>query len=121
MMARVLSLVLSAQSVAAASAGTFQQQCSTLLNHTSIVGANFSTSEFVAAGSTLVFPGADPTCGRPSQNVSVNLCRISAHVATSNRSAIKFELWLPETWSGRFLSTGNGGLGGCIQFEDIEF
>ncbi|EXJ88746.1 feruloyl esterase [Capronia coronata CBS 617.96] len=31
------------------------------------------------------------------------------------------EIWLPEDWSGRFLSTGNGGLGGCIQYEDIEY
>ncbi|GME48352.1 Tannase/feruloyl esterase [Neofusicoccum parvum] len=31
------------------------------------------------------------------------------------------EAWLPKDWSGRFLSTGNGGLGGCIQYEDIEY
>jgi hypothetical protein len=31
------------------------------------------------------------------------------------------EAWLPENWSGRFLSTGNGGLGGCIQYEDLEY
>ncbi|KAG7108822.1 feruloyl esterase B-1 like protein [Verticillium longisporum] len=31
------------------------------------------------------------------------------------------ETWLPLNWSGRFLSTGNGGLGGCIQYEDIQY
>ncbi|KAG7136369.1 feruloyl esterase B-2 like protein [Verticillium longisporum] len=31
------------------------------------------------------------------------------------------ETWLPLDWSGRFLSTGNGGLGGCIQYEDIQY
>jgi hypothetical protein len=31
------------------------------------------------------------------------------------------ETWLPQNWSGRFLSVGNGGLGGCIQYEDIEY
>ncbi|KAM0276445.1 hypothetical protein ACHAQH_006750 [Verticillium albo-atrum] len=31
------------------------------------------------------------------------------------------ETWLPVDWSGRFLSTGNGGLGGCIQYEDMQY
>jgi feruloyl esterase len=31
------------------------------------------------------------------------------------------EVWLPQNWTGRFLSTGNGGLGGCIQYEDLDY
>ncbi|KAH6874410.1 Tannase/feruloyl esterase [Thelonectria olida] len=101
------------------SATSFEQQCSSLsLN---IPGANTTSSKFIAANTTLEFANADPTCGRSSQTVSVNLCRITAQVATSPRSGIKLEAWLPESWSGRFLSTGNGGLGGCIQYEDIEY
>ncbi|EON96030.1 putative feruloyl esterase b protein [Phaeoacremonium minimum UCRPA7] len=42
-------------------------------------------------------------------------------LSTSNRSGIDMEVWLPKNWTGRFLSTGNGGLGGCIQYEDIEY
>lgn len=42
-------------------------------------------------------------------------------VTTSNRSEITLEAWLPTNWTGRFLSTGNGGLSGCIQYEDIAY
>lgn len=31
------------------------------------------------------------------------------------------EAWLPSNWTGRFLSTGNGGTGGCIQYEDVAY
>lgn len=33
------------------------------------------------------------------------------------------EVWLPtkEAWTGRFLSTGNGGLAGCIGYSDIAY
>jgi feruloyl esterase len=45
------------------------------------------------------------------------------HVATTNRSGISMEAWLPSTsnWTGRFLSTGNGGLSGCIQYYDLAY
>lgn len=33
------------------------------------------------------------------------------------------EVWLPtqEAWTGRFLSTGNGGISGCIQYYDLAY
>lgn len=99
----------------------FQQQCQSLSKSLRIPNATLIQSDFVAANTTLNFPNADQTCGRPSQNVSVDLCRVTLQVATSPRSGIKLEVWLPEKWSGRFLSTGNGGLGGCIQYEDIDY
>ena len=43
------------------------------------------------------------------------------YVATSSRSGISMEAWLPEQWTGRFLSTGNGGLDGCIQYVDVAY
>ncbi|KAJ9137156.1 Carboxylic ester hydrolase [Pleurostoma richardsiae] len=125
-MALQFSFVLGALAVvvsvgSSSNTDAFQTRCSSLLNYTTIPNANSSSSEFVEAGTTIQFPGADSSCGRPSQVVSVSLCRITAHVATSSRSGIKLELWLPENWSCRFLSTGNGGLGGCVQYEDIEY
>ncbi|KAI9761695.1 MAG: putative feruloyl esterase B-2 [Geoglossum simile] len=30
-------------------------------------------------------------------------------------------MWLPRNWSGRFLGTGNGGLDGCIKYEDLAY
>jgi feruloyl esterase len=31
------------------------------------------------------------------------------------------EAWLPQNWTGRFLSTGNGGLSGCVQYFDLAY
>lgn len=99
----------------------FQQQCLSFANTTEIPGAASYATEFVPAGATLQFPGADSSCGRSSQAVSADLCRLTAQIATSSRSGVKFEAWLPQNWTGRFLSTGNGGLGGCIQYEDLDY
>jgi feruloyl esterase len=46
---------------------------------------------------------------------------VAMYVATSNTSGITLEAWLPSNWTGRFLSTGNGGVSGCIQYEDIAY
>lgn len=43
------------------------------------------------------------------------------NVTTSNASNIFLEAWLPSQWSGRFLSTGNGGLAGCIGYSAIAY
>jgi feruloyl esterase len=61
------------------------------------------------------------TCGYTSQIVSNDLCRVAMYVATSYRSGITLEAWLPTNWTGRFLSTGNGGLNGCIQYPDLAY
>ncbi|OHF01766.1 tannase and feruloyl esterase [Colletotrichum orchidophilum] len=34
---------------------------------------------------------------------------------------IKFEAWLPKNRTGRSLSTGNGALGSCVQYEDLGY
>jgi feruloyl esterase len=61
------------------------------------------------------------TCGYTSQVVSTDTCRVAMYVATSNRSGITLEAWLPTNWTGRFLSTGNGGVSGCIQYADLAY
>ncbi|SLM37899.1 feruloyl esterase b [Lasallia pustulata] len=30
-------------------------------------------------------------------------------------------MWLPVQWSGRLLATGNGGIDGCIKYEDLAY
>jgi feruloyl esterase len=61
------------------------------------------------------------TCGYISQVVPNDLCRVAMYVATSSRSGITLEAWLPTNWTGRFLSTGNGGISGCIQYPDLAY
>ena len=50
---------------------------------------------------------------RPAQVVNVDLCRVAMEVQTSEQSSMILETWLPRDYSGRFLSTGNGGFAGC--------
>jgi len=99
----------------------FSRQCTSVATKLHIPQANISFTEFVAANTTLQFPNADPSCTRPSQAVSANICRVGLSVKTSATSGIRMEVWLPQNWTGRFLSTGNGGLGGCIQYEDLDY
>ena len=103
------------------SSDEFRSDCRALASYLNIPHGNVSSSSLVTTGTTLQFPNSDQTCNRPSQTVSVDLCRVELTIATSNRSSISMEAWLPANWTGRFLSTGNGGLGGCIQYEDIEY
>ena len=70
--------------------------------------------EYVAANTTLTFPDNAASCNRGKQAVAANLCRIALTIQTTGESSIIFEAWLPETWSGRFLATGNGGIDGCM-------
>ncbi|KAJ8131692.1 hypothetical protein O1611_g1938 [Lasiodiplodia mahajangana] len=100
---------------------SFKEQCQLLPKLLQLPGVNTTSAEFVAANTTVQFPNVDPSCGRSSQTASANVCRVVLQHATSSRSAIKMEAWLPENWTGRFLSTGNGGLGGCIQYADIDY
>lgn len=77
--------------------------------------------EFVSAGTTLQLPDNDPSCARPNQTVSIDVCRIALNISTSSRSGIIFEQWLPVNWAGRFLATGNGGIDGCLKYEDVNY
>lgn len=42
-------------------------------------------------------------------------------VNTSSTSSMTLEAWLPSNWTGRFLSGGNGGLSGCVQYVDLNY
>lgn len=86
-----------------------------------IANSTATSTEFIPAGTTITFPNANPTCGQPQQLVTAPLCRVQANIATSANSSLRFEAWLPQNWTGRFLGTGNSGLGGCIQYADVEW
>lgn len=68
-----------------------------------------NVAQFVAAGTNLSLPeqgtGA-ASCGNTAQLVYVDLCRIAANVATSNRSEITLEAWLPSNWLVRCFLEG---------------
>lgn len=114
LIASSLGLLLSVVT-AAPTNGTdaFQQRCLSFQPETHISNSTRTVREFVTAGTNLSFPDNDATCIRASQLVSADMCRIALSIPTSERSSITYEMWLPRTWSGRFLATGNGGVDGC--------
>src|SRR6202042_1471625 len=66
----------------------------------------------VAAGTKFpawaMVPGALPTIA------SRAFCRVQGTIRPSPTSTIKFEVWLPTDWNGKFNQVGNGGLGGSM-------
>ena len=84
----------------------------TSLTSLSLPNVTITDANHLVAGSTFN-ASADPTCFMPTYKNTVEICRVVGAVATSPTSTVKFEMWLPETWYGRVLTGGNGGLGGC--------
>ncbi|TRM63450.1 Tannase/feruloyl esterase [Schizophyllum amplum] len=101
--------------------GDFATQCSSFINQVDIENVTVYTTQYVGAGSTVNLSGGDSSCGQSSQVASANLCRITMEVATSPNSRISLEAWFPQNYTDRFLSTGNGGIGGCIQYTDMDY
>jgi feruloyl esterase len=47
-------------------------------------------------------------------------CRVTATIRPVADSEIKIEVWMPASgWNGKFRGTGNGGLGGSMNFAGI--
>ena len=88
-----------------------------------IPNAHVNHVEYVEAGTNISLPTGYnvQSCDYTNRSVSEDICRVTMNVATSNRSEIFLEAWLPTSWSGRFLSTGNGALAGCIAYEDMAY
>ncbi|RAK99958.1 tannase and feruloyl esterase [Aspergillus ibericus CBS 121593] len=98
----------------------FRTRCQSFLPQLDIYNA-IGFAEYIPAGTNLTFPYNDASCNRPSQIIPVDMCRLALSVETSNRSGMTMEVWLPQTWTGRFLGTGNGGIDGCIKYEDLAY
>ena len=103
--------------------GSPESTCASIAENFQYDNTVVNFAEYLSAGTniTLDQSGALATCGRPAQTIPADLCRIAMLVHTSDRSNITLEAWLPTNWTGRFLSVGNGGLSGCIQYEDIAY
>ncbi|KAK5076178.1 Feruloyl esterase [Lithohypha guttulata] len=101
-------------------AQSFAEQCQSF--QPSIPNVQVNVLEFVPKGTNLSLPYNDASCNQNWQSIyGTDFCRVAMDVRTSNTSNIILEAWLPTNWNGRFLSTGNGGLAGCIQYADIAY
>jgi feruloyl esterase len=101
----------------------FQSRCAALSSSLDLANTTVYFSQYVPGGTNISLSDTNVTCltGPPTASVETNICRLSAFSATSDRSGINFEVWLPETWSGRFISHGNGGLSGCIDYNSLTY
>ncbi|EGX43986.1 hypothetical protein AOL_s00210g147 [Orbilia oligospora ATCC 24927] len=105
----------------------FQSRCSGLLQsfhpdqQTTVLVA-----EYLPKGSNFTNPIAHPTCagGWLSKSILTDICRLRLNVSTSSTSSVIIEAWMPANWNQkgkRFAMTGNGGLAGCIAFDDLNY
>ncbi|KAJ5125655.1 hypothetical protein N7448_004973 [Penicillium atrosanguineum] len=115
-----LSLLALGQ-VALASQDAFQTKCAHFANKVNIPDVKVNFAEYIPGGTNLSLSDNAPSCGASSQSVAVDLCRVAMAVNTSGSSEITLEAWFPREYTGRFLSTGNGGLSGCIQYYDLAY
>ncbi|KAJ7643189.1 Tannase/feruloyl esterase [Mycena rosella] len=72
----------------------------------------------VASPTNVSTPG---TCQATVPLTSAPLCRVQFVINTTSTSAVHAEAWLPDTWFGRFMATGNGGLSGCIDYTAVDY
>ena len=60
-----------------------------------------------------------PPYGRAVDKIPA-FCRLAGVIRPSSDSYIRFEVWLPiEGWNGKFLSVGNGGFAGSINYSGM--
>jgi feruloyl esterase len=48
-------------------------------------------------------------------------CRVTGSLHPSDDSDIRFEVWLPSEWNGKFQGIGNGGYAGSISFGGLAY
>lgn len=80
--------------------------------------ANILSAVPLANGSTYGEGAAD--VGYPTNPTNLPAsCALIVNVTTSASSSFRFGIFLPTQWNGRFLSVGNGGFAGGINWLDM--
>ncbi|KAK6543896.1 Tannase and feruloyl esterase [Orbilia ellipsospora] len=122
----VLSLTSSIAAHLADSA--IQERCSNLIqtfrpdDKTTVL-----ISEFLPKGTNWTdAPLEDPSCAyyQVGAVFLADSCRMRLNISTSDTSNVIAEIILPVDWQGkgrRTITLGNGGLGGCLPFQDLAY
>ncbi|KAH7120934.1 Tannase/feruloyl esterase [Dendryphion nanum] len=124
----ICSLSLLFLPVVAGPIGSFQTKCEDFRKGVQTFDtqrkAVVNIAEFLPVGTTIdrTAEGGNASCAAwVVPPVPVPVCRVNLRVQTSEESSVEIEVWLPEQWTGRILSIGNGGFGGCVPYADIEY
>ncbi|KAK6335101.1 Tannase and feruloyl esterase [Orbilia javanica] len=103
---------------------TFSERCEGLVSTFSAADTDILLASYVTEGTTMDFPHSVGTGCALSSTSLADMCRLRLNVTTSTTSSVIVEVFMPTDWSSkgeRFLMTGNGGLGGCIQYPDMTY
>lgn len=114
-----MPLLMAGTAMAQAPAGTQQavQQCMNMKSTSFGADVQITSTSFVPAG----IPKADPATPEPPLKLALPAyCRIDGMInervgAGGKKYGIGFSLALPQSWNGRFLLMGGGGLNGSIR------
>lgn len=115
------SFILAAASFGLASAVTCDDLASSLTFDG--VDVTVASSTYHTAGETIPIQGGQSVC-YANAYPEIDMCRVAFTVATSETSHNYAEVWLPSgnnPWNGRFMATRNGGLAGCIEYDDMAY
>jgi feruloyl esterase len=113
MKSQLLCLLFSGLLSDTTASSDFEKQCLDFRPERIVPGATRNVLQYLPTNTTLLLSDNDASCNRAKQAIATDTCRIVLSIKTSEQSNIIFEAWFPETWTGRFLATGNGGIDGC--------
>ncbi|GLB36722.1 putative tannase and feruloyl esterase [Lyophyllum shimeji] len=91
--------------------------CAALQSTLHLQSTTITSATHVTGGTVVSTPGS---C-QSSASVTASICRIQFVIQTTPTSRVHAEAWLPDQWFGRFLGLGNGGVGGCIDYSNLDY
>jgi feruloyl esterase len=114
-MMRWFPLIGLASAAAAGSSASFESRCQQFHKKIHLDNVHVHSSTYVPIGSNISMAYNPPICGEGFGSLisTIEFCQVALNVTTSGKSQFFMEAWLPSNYTGRFLSTGNGGLNGC--------
>lgn len=90
-----------------------------LHNSTITIAQTVGAGEYRLPPSSADRPGMN-IAGRTQFGTNPVFCRVAAILKPSTDSAIKIEVWLPQSgWNGKFLGVGNSGWGGALMYSGM--
>ncbi|KAI7082347.1 tannase-domain-containing protein [Hortaea werneckii] len=83
--------------------------------------------EAYEAGTTVPAPSgqSEVNCDSNQGALDAGICRVTLSIQTAGNSEAYMEVWMPNddttSWNGRTMSTDNGGLSGCVAYDDMTY